>query len=451
MLNIKSIIILIAIVMYALVIAFQSRKVIFTSVAALLIIVLGMIFPGKIFPLPEDIISLESNTPSVFYALTHSFLEIINWNVLMIYLGTMIIASLFIYSKVPAKIADKIVNKSSTSSIAMVLILAMTGVISIFVENVATVLMMAPIALALCNKLRINPTVFMIGIAVMSNLEGTATLVGDPPSMIFASYAGYSFNDFFFHDGMLSIFWLVQIGMIAGCAFFYLYFARHNGEKVVVDSDEIISWVPFSFLIIMIIGLGMISIVSARYEYLSGGFVLALGIILLAWYKLFQRKTFSELKQIVIDLDWETIFFLLGVFVVIGAIKETGILYDLALYLVNITGGSKILGYVIIFAVSIVISGFVDNVPYMIAMLPVAAEMARAMEVNSELYMFALLIGSCLGGNLTPYGASANVVAMGILKKENRSLNFAGWLKIGGTFTVVTTVVVSLALWLIWS
>lgn len=333
----------------------------------------------------------------------------------------------------------------------MVLILAMTGVISIFVENVATVLMMAPIALALCNKLRINPTVFMIGIAVMSNLEGTATLVGDPPSMIFASYAGYSFNDFFFHDGMLSIFWLVQIGMIAGCAFFYLYFARHNGEKVVVDSDEIISWVPFSFLIIMIIGLGMISIVSARYEYLSGGFVLALGIILLAWYKLFQRKTFSELKQIVIDLDWETIFFLLGVFVVIGAIKETGILYDLALYLVNITGGSKILGYVIIFAVSIVISGFVDNVPYMIAMLPVAAEMARAMEVNSELYMFALLIGSCLGGNLTPYGASANVVAMGILKKENRPLNFAGWLKIGGTFTVVTTVVVSLALWLIWS
>lgn len=451
MLNIKSIIILIAIVMYALVIAFQSRKVIFTSVAALLIIVLGMIFPGKIFPLPEDIISLESNTPSVFYALTHSFLEIINWNVLMIYLGTMIIASLFIYSKVPAKIADKIVNKSSTSSIAMVLILAMTGVISIFVENVATVLMMASIALALCNKLRINPTVFMIGIAVMSNLEGTATLVGDPPSMIFASYAGYSFNDFFFHDGMLSIFWLVQIGMIAGCAFFYLYFARHNGEKVVVDSDEIISWVPFSFLIIMIIGLGMISIVSARYEYLSGGFVLALGIILLAWYKLFQRKTFSELKQIVIDLDWETIFFLLGVFVVIGAIKETGILYDLALYLVNITGGSKILGYVIIFAVSIVISGFVDNVPYMIAMLPVAAEMARAMEVNSELYMFALLIGSCLGGNLTPYGASANVVAMGILKKENQPLNFAGWLKIGGTFTVVTTVVVSLALWLIWS
>ena len=451
MLNIKSIIILIAIVMYALVIVFQSRKVIFTSVAALLMIVLGMIFPGKIFPLPEDIISLESNTPSVFYALTHSFLEIINWNVLMIYLGTMIIASLFIYSKVPAKIADKIVNKSSTSSIAMVLILAMTGVISIFVENVATVLMMAPIALALCNKLRINPTVFMIGIAVMSNLEGTATLVGDPPSMIFASYAGYSFNDFFFHDGMLSIFWLVQIGMIAGCAFFYLYFARHNGEKVVVDSDEIISWVPFSFLIIMIIGLGMISIVSARYEYLSGGFVLALGIILLAWYKLFQRKTFSELKQIVIDLDWETIFFLLGVFVVIGAIKETGILYDLALYLVNITGGSKILGYVIIFAVSIVISGFVDNVPYMIAMLPVAAEMARAMEVNSELYMFALLIGSCLGGNLTPYGASANVVAMGILKKENRPLNFPGWLKIGGTFTVVTTVVVSLALWLIWS
>ena len=139
----------------------------------------------------------------------------------MIYLGSMTIAALFLYSNVPARIADGIINNSKNTGIAIVLILAMTGIISIFVENVATVLVMAPIALALCKKLKMNPTYFMIGLAVMSNLEGTATLVGDPPSMIFAAYAGYNFNDFFVHQGTLSIFFIIQAGLIVGCIYFY--------------------------------------------------------------------------------------------------------------------------------------------------------------------------------------------------------------------------------------
>ena len=451
MLSMKTLVALIAVLMYALVILFQNKKVLFTTGAAVLVVVIATFFPGQIFPLPQDVVALEGQFPQRIYAFYHSVFEIINWNVIMIYLGSMIIASLFIYSKVPVKIADKIVNNSRNTCIATVAILAMTGIISIFVENVATVLVMAPIGLALCSKLKTNPTFFMMGLAVMSNLEGTATLVGDPPSMIFASYAGYSFNDFFFYLGKPSIFFIIQTGMVAGCIFFYFFFAKNRKNKVQVESEKVVSWVPFACLLLMIFGLAAVSFVNTRFEYLSGTLVMSIGILCLLWFKLFQKKTNAETAKVVKELDWETIFFLLGIFVVIGAIKETGLLNDLADLLVNVTGGSEIAGFVIILLISVIVSGFVDNVPYIIAMLPVAGGMAFQIGINPELFMFALLVGSCLGGNLTPFGASANIVAMGILKKENYPMKFSGWLKIGVPFTLITTAAASALLWFIWA
>lgn len=443
----KWIILAIAVLMYIFVIAFQDKKVIFTSGAALLVIILGIIFPGVIFKLPENISSFGSRS----YALTHSLFEIINWNVILIYLGSMTIAALFLYSNVPARIADGIINNSRNTGIAIVMILAMTGIISIFVENVATVLVMAPIALALCKKLKMNPTYFMIGLAVMSNLEGTATLVGDPPSMIFASYAGYNFNDFFFHNGKLSIFFLIQAGLLTGCIYFYCFFAKAGKNKIEVEKTKVISWVPFIILLVMIFGLAAISFIPTDFPYLSGLFVLGLGIISVLWYVLSQKKNGAEVWELIKGLDWETIFFLLGIFVVVGGIQEVGLLEEFALLLAKICGGSKLLGFFVILLVSVLISGFVDNVPYIIAMLPVAGSMALAMNLDKELFMFALLIGSCLGGNLTPFGASANVVSMGIVKKEGYPMNFSGWLKVAVPFTVLTTGVAALCLWLIWA
>ena len=201
--ELKWIVLALAILMYIFVIIFQNKKVWFTTGAVFLLLILGMIFPGQVFS--EGLASSGR-----FTVISHSLFELINWNILMIYVGSMIIAALFIYSKVPAIIADRIVSHSPNTGIAVVLILAMTGIISIFVENVATVLVMAPIAMALSKKLKLNPIPFMIGLAVMSNLEGTATLVGDPPSMIFASYSGYNFNDFFVHQGKLSIFFITS-------------------------------------------------------------------------------------------------------------------------------------------------------------------------------------------------------------------------------------------------
>ncbi|MCR4736429.1 MAG: citrate transporter [Treponema sp.] len=445
--NLKWVVLAIAVIMYALVIAFQSKKVWFTSAAAIIVVLLGFIFPDAIFTLPENLSPLGGR----FYSFWHAAGQIINWNVIMIYLGSMIIAALFIYSKVPARIADSIVNKSRSTGVAMVLILIMTGIISIFVENVATVLVMAPIALALCKKLKLNPTYFMIGLAVMSNLEGTATLVGDPPSMIFASVSGYNFNDFFVHQGKLSIFFIIQAGLLAGSLYFYTFFAKVGKNKIEIEGTKVISWFPFILLLVMILGLAGVSFIQTDFAYLSGLYVLTLGIIGILWYVLNQKKNKEEVWTLVKELDWETIFFLLGIFVVVGAIQEVGLLEDFALVLAKVAGGSKILGFVIILAVSVIISGFVDNVPYIIAMLPVAKSLAINMNLAPELFMFALLVGSCLGGNLTPFGASANVVSMGIVKKEGYPMNFGGWLKVAGPFTILTTATSALVLWFLWA
>lgn len=442
----------IAVLMYVLVIAFQERKVWFTSMAALICVVLGIVFPGVIF-------SDGAGDTSRFFAVSNAFSSLINWNVLMIYVGAMTIASLFLYSKIPAKIADALVEIAPTTGIAIVLILAMTGIISIFVENVATVLVMAPIALSLCKKLKMNPTMFMVGLAVMSNLEGTATLVGDPPSMIFAAAAGYNFNDFFIHEGKLSIFFIVQAGLLAGCIFFYFVFAKYK-EKAKISGEPIVSAFPGVLMLLMIFGLAALSFVSSELEkvlpaalmsFSSGLFVVILAAIGVLWYVFSQKKSGNETWTLIKELDWETIFFLIGIFIVVGAIAGVGLLDDFAHFLVKFCGGSKFLGFFIILLVSVVISGFVDNVPYIMVMLPVAQEMAKGFGMNGELFMFALLIGSCLGGNLTPFGASANVVAMGIVKKEGYPMSFGKWLKLGGTFTVLTTCASAIVLWLLWA
>jgi Na+/H+ antiporter NhaD/arsenite permease-like protein len=412
--------------MYGFIVVFPGKKSISSLAAALLMLLLGVVSPAQ------------------------ALAELVNWNVLMIFIGSLVIAELFIYSRVPAAIADSIVLHSPNVGIAIIAILMMTGIISAFVENVATVLVMAPIALALCKKLKMDPSYFMVGLAVMANLQGTATLVGDPPSMIFADHSGYGFNDFFFFEGKPSIFFAVQVGMIVGALFFYLCFAKRSEKKVAVDQEKILTMVPAVLLILMILGLAGASFIYQGLSLASGLLVMALGLAGLFWYKFIRRESNEKVRELIKNLDWDTTLFLIGIFVVVGAVSEAGLLDDFSTFLAGLVGDSAFAGFFIILAVSTLISGFVDNVPYIIVMLPVASTMAADMALKPELYMFALLIGSCLGGNLTPFGASANVVSVGILKKQGVLLNFGQWLKIGVPFTLLTVTAASAFIWLVW-
>lgn len=417
----------VALVMYALIIAFPHRKAYASLAAAAILIVAGAVPVGV--------------------AVT----ELVNWNVLLIYVGSLILAELFIYSRVPAFLADKIMERSPTIGIGIVVILMLTGFISAFVENVATVLVMAPIVLEITKKLKVGAAPFMIGLAVMANLQGTATLIGDPPSMIFANYAGYSFNDFFVYSGKLSIFFSVQVGAIVGALFFYLKFKKFNKDKIDLPNEKIVSMVPTYLLLAMIIGLAFISYVSTGGIHASSGmFCLILGLAGLGWAYFVRKEKLPFIGSLIKGLDWETIAFLVGIFIVIGGITMTGVLDDFAKLLGNLIGGNVILGFVIIVVASVILSGFIDNVPYIIAMLPVAASLAISMGIKPELFMFGLLLGSCLGGNLTPFGASANVVAIGLSKKAGSHVSFLDWLKLAGPFTVVTTLASALVTYFIW-
>ncbi|MDR2798007.1 MAG: citrate transporter, partial [Treponema sp.] len=390
----KWIVLALAVLMYALIVIFPNRKSYSSLGAALLMLILGVISPK---------VALG---------------ELINWNVLMIFVGSLVIAELFIYSRVPAVIADSLVIYSPNVGIAIVAILMMTGIISAFVENVATVLVMAPIALALCTKLKLDPTYFMVGLAVMANLQGTATLVGDPPSMIFADHAHYGFNDFFFFQGKPSVFFAVQIGMIAGALFFYGFFAKNGGQKVELEREQILTLVPTVLLVLMIGGLALASFVYGGISLFSGLLVIVLGFVGLLWYWFIRKEGAGKAWSLVKELDWDTVLFLIGIFVVVGAVAAVGLLDDFAGFLSRIVGNHVFLGFIMILAVSILISGFVDNVPYIIVMLPVATKISADLSLQPELYMFALLIGSCMGGNVTPFGAAANVVSVGILRKQ---------------------------------
>lgn len=371
----------------------------------------------------------------------------INWNVMGIFVGTLIIADVFMQSRVPAYIAEVIVDKAKSIGWAILFICLLTGFISAFVENVATVLIVAPIALALAKKLKINPTKMMIAIAVSSNLQGTATLIGDPPSMLLGGFAKMNFGDFFFYQGKPGIFFAVELGAFFSFFVLYFMFRKHSEKTQLIPVEKVRSWVPTILLVSLVILLAASSFFDKGFSYLAGQICMVFGIIALVWEKFINKASIrAGLKK----LDWDTTFFLIGIFVIVGGITFTGWIQTLADYLAGLVGSNIFLGYTAIVFLSVILSAFIDNVPFLAAMLPVAIIMSDKLQINPSLFLFGLLIGASLGGNITPIGASANIVACGLLKKEGYPVKFGDFMKIGIPFTLSAVAAAYLFVWFIW-
>ena len=365
-----------------------------------------------------------------------------------IFVGTLVVADIFMESRVPAYVAEIIVDKAKNTCWAILLICLLTGFISAFVENVATVLIVAPIALALAKKLKINPMRMMIAIAVSSNLQGTATLIGDPPSMLLGGFAKMNFGDFFFYKGRPSIFFAVELGALV--SFFVLFFIfRHQREKMrLISVEKVKSWVPTIILVILIIALALSSFFDTGFSYMAGLLCMITAVISIIWEKFVNKSSILKgLKK----LDWETTFFLFGIFILVGSITLTGWIEVISIYLSGLIGQNIFLGYTLIVFLSVILSAFIDNVPFLAAMLPVAISMSTKLQINPSLFLFGLLIGASLGGNITPIGASANIVACGLLKKEGYKVSFKDFMKIGVPFTLAAVTAAYLFVWFIWS
>ncbi len=374
---------------------------------------------------------------------------LIQWNVVALFFGTLILAELFMLSRMPAVIAERLVDRTKTMRGAMLVVCTLSGVISMFVENVAVVLLVAPVALSLADKLKISPVRLLILIAMASNLQGTATLIGDPPSMILGGYLKMGFNDFFVYHGKPGIFFAVQVGAIAATLVAAWLLRDHREGIEVLRVETVRSWVPTVLLLTLIGGLSTTSVFDPDFAWLAGTLTLILAAAGLLWFRVFAR--WGSTRHLLRSLDWDTTFFLIGIFVVVGALSESGWLDVVARGISSAVGSHLFVAFLAILVVAVGVSAFVDNVPFLLAMIPVTQKVADTLHAPVPLLMFALLIGACLGGNITPIGASANVVTVGLLRKRGYVVSFGEFMKIGIPYTLAAVTAAALFVWFVWA
>ena len=386
-----------------------------------------------------------------------SALSAVDYNVLMMIAATMGLVSLFIESKMPARLAEIMMTKTPNVMWAVTALAVFAGVISAFVDNVATVLMVAPVGVAISRKLNISPVPVLIAIAVSSNLQGAATMVGDTTSMLLGGFAGMNFMNFFWMLGKPGIFWGVELGALAS-AFVLMFLFRHDKAPISAKVEtEVEDFFPSYLMIATVLLLIIVSFLPAPedpfllavYNLRSGlsCMLLCLVGVMRACVK---AKGALPLKMVLRELDKETLLLLFGLFMVIEGIRSAGIIDAAAGIFYDLAGDSPFLLYTLIVAVSVLLSAFIDNIPYVATMLPVVQGIAALMGAEPYVFYFGLLTGATLGGNLTPIGASANITAIGILRKNGETVTTGDFLRIGVPFTLSAVLAGYIYIWLVW-
>ncbi|MBQ1961927.1 MAG: arsenic transporter [Clostridia bacterium] len=385
----------------------------------------------------------------------------LDFNVLLMIAGTMGLVALFIESKMPALLADLIMEKVPNVQMAAVALALFAGIISAFVDNVATVLMIAPVALEICKKLKINPVPFIIGIAVSSNLQGAATLVGDTTAIMLGSALDMTFMDFFVYRGKPSIFFAVELGAVLSALILAFLFRKEKGKiEKAAQRTKVTDFVPTILLIVLLVLLIGASFAPDSWKLpneINGIICCALMVIGIA-YNFIRNKKISAITAPLKEIDFETLGLLVGLFLMIGGIKNEGVIDALADLLAKLGGGDLFLMYTVIVWASVVISAFIDNIPYVATMIPVIASLAIQLSaglgvdagvVATPLY-FGLLSGATLGGNCTPIGASANITGIGILRKAGYEVKNKDFFRIGIPFTLAAIIPAYIYIWLLY-
>ena len=341
-----------------------------------------------------------------------SVFSAIDWNVLLMLAGTMGTVALFIESKMPERMADLLLQKT---------------------PNV----MWVAVALLIC-------------IAVSSNLQGAATLVGDTTSIMLGGYANMDFLDFIVMDGKCSIFFAVELGALVTVPVIMFIFRKEKGKVTVGAPTAVEDVFPTWLLCGTVVLLIAASFIPGRPALTNGLICMTLFLIGLV-RSILQKKHFGPVKYALGEIDFETLLLLMSLFVVIGTLTETGVIEDISALFVKLGGNSLFGMYSIIVWGSVIISAFIDNIPYVATMLPVVQGIAAMMGCDAHVLYFGLLVGATLGGNLTPIGASANIAAIGILQKEGYEVKATDFLKIGVPFTLLAVFTGYLYCWFVWA
>lgn len=312
-----------------------------------------------------------------------------------------------------------------------------TAVLSAFLDNVTTVLLVGPMTLAITSILNVNPIPFMLTQILASNMGGTATLIGDPPNIMIGSEAGLGFADFILNTAPV-----VVIIMAASLLCFYLLFGRKlkvsdDAMQAVMELDENRAIKDKSLLIKSVVMIGLVVIGFMFHSSLgmeSCTIALLAAVIMMIVGK-------QDAEDVIMGVEWSTILFFIGLFVVVGGMEETGVIDQLATLLIGMTGGNMVLTMLIILWVSAIVSSFLDNIPFVATLIPMILAIQAESGMDVTPLWWALSLGACLGGNGTLIGASANVVLSGISNKNGYPITFMSYLKVGFPMMILSVAI----------
>jgi Na+/H+ antiporter NhaD/arsenite permease-like protein len=414
------------VVAYALIASDRINKTLVALAGAAIVVALPMI-----------------NSDDVFYSRDTG----IDWDVIFLLLGMMIIVSVLRQTGVFEYTAILAAKRAHGSPLRiMILLVLVTAFASALLDNVTTVLLVAPVTLLVCDRLDIGPAPFLMAEAFASNIGGTATLIGDPPSIIIASRAGLSFNDFLIH---LTPIVIIIIGV------FVALLPRLFSGAFDVDPErvaEVMSLEEREAIrdprLLIKCGVVLVAVLAGFVAHsaihLEPSLVALIGAGLLIVISGLEHSDYLS------GVEWDTLLFFAGLFVMVGALVKTGVVKDLARLATEVTGGHALLTTMFILVLSLVLSGIINNVPYAATMAPVVGQLLSSMvgHVHPQVLWWALTLGTDLGGNLTAVGASANVVILGIAKRADSPISFWEFTRKGMVVTLISAVLSAIYLWL---
>jgi Na+/H+ antiporter NhaD/arsenite permease-like protein len=383
------------------------------------------------------------NSNEVFY----SHATGIDWDVIFLLLGMMIIVGVLRQTGVFEYVAIWAAKRARGSPLRiMILLVLVTAFGSALLDNVTTVLLIAPVTLLVCDRLAINAAPFLMAEAFASNIGGTATLVGDPPNIIIASRAGLSFNDFVIHLTPISV---IVIGVVVALLplLFRGAFTVDPEQVTDVMSLEEREAIRDPGLLIkcgVVMVLVFAGFIAHSPLHIEPSLVALLGAGILIVISGLDRSDYLA------SVEWDSLLFFAGLFVMVGALVKTGVVNGLARSATAAIGGNALLATMLILAVSLVFSGVINNVPYAATMAPIVAELAPSMvgQVNPDVLWWALALGTGFGGNLTAVGASANVIIIGIARRADNPISFWEFTRKGTVVSAISLALTAVYLWL---
>ena len=370
----------------------------------------------------------------------------VDFNVIFLLAGMMIIANITAKTGVFQWVAVEAVRRAGGRPYALlVLISLVTAMVSAFLDSVTTVVLLTPVVFFIAQRLEISPVPFLISQVLASNIGGTATLIGDPPNIIIGSQMGKDFNDFLVNLAPAAVAALVVYLVLAR----WLFGSELRAATKVLDADDIQRLVDEERRIAdphlmrisaAVLGFTILGFLLSRLFGLEGATIALTGAVVLM---IVAREDVHEILKTV---EWPTLFFFVGLFIVVGGVVKTGIIGDLAHAVLAFTSGRTDVAALVVLWMSGIISAIVDNIPYTITMVPLIQELGQT--VNVEPLIWALALGANLGGNATVVGASANVVVASMAEARGYPITFVSYLRYGVPATLATMVVATIDIWL---